>query len=55
MRASILSHRLLGPNGWQTVAQIVAEMQRDGTRQILIDRWLQGMGRHIALHHPEHV
>ena len=45
MAPSILSHRLLSPQGWQTVAAIVAEMQTAGTPQRIIDRWLQGLER----------
>lgn len=40
----VLSHRMMTKDGgFQTVGQIVAEMQADGTAQILIDRWLQGL------------
>lgn len=39
----ILTHRMLTEKGFQTVGQIVADMQADGTAQVLIDRWLQGL------------
>ena len=41
----VLAHRMLTDKGFQTVGQIVAEMQAEGTAQVLIDRWLQGLER----------
>lgn len=32
-----------------SVAAIVVEMQRDGFPQRFIDRWLQGLGRQLAI------
>ncbi len=44
--AYVLSRQVLNERGeWQTVASVVAEMQRDGVSQKLIDRWLQGLQR----------
>lgn len=47
----ILNHKLMRADGtMQTVAEIVAEMQANGTRQILIDRWLQGLELGLRVH-----
>jgi hypothetical protein len=41
---TVLDRKMLNDRGeWQSVGSIVAEMQRDGTPQVLIDRWLQGL------------
>ncbi len=42
--ATIYQQRMMNADGsTSTVAEIVAEMQADGTDQRLIDRWLQGL------------
>jgi hypothetical protein len=43
----LLEKQILGPNGWQSVAAIVAAMQAAGVPQVMIDRWLQGLGRSL--------
>ena len=36
-----------------TRAEVIADMQRDGTPQLLIDRWLQSQ-EHAARRHAQH-
>lgn len=42
---NILTLQILTEHGLESVGAIVARMQADGTPQILIDRWLQGLER----------
>lgn len=46
LAVSLLERHLLNARGEvETVGTIVAQMQRDGVAQALIDRWLQGLTR----------
>jgi hypothetical protein len=48
--ANVLGHTMMNADGsMSTVAAIVAEMQKDGFPQRFIDRWLQGIGRHLEM------
>ena len=41
---NVYGQKIMNADGsHSTVDEIVAEMQASGTRQILIDRWLQGL------------
>ena len=46
---TVLAEHILTEHGYQSVGAIVAQMQADGTKQIYIDRWLQGLetGRRV--------
>jgi hypothetical protein len=54
---TILNRQIMGPNGWESVGSIIAQMQADGTPQRIIDRWLQGLtlSREFVPHTPERL
>jgi len=43
----VFAHTILTDDGYRTVAELVAEMQAEGTPQLHIDRWLQGIERNL--------
>ncbi len=45
----VYAHQILTLTGPQTVAQLVEGMQRNGTPQVWIDRWIQGLELRLRL------